>query len=335
MNTLLFFLLISSVLTCNPYNPIYSIILSNDVYADYSNFRYSFNPLVGSETKAYLHELIEEPSKCFIRFEDNLVSYQPKISLYSARASSNGEILAYFIVIRGTTLSLMDVVNDNLILAGRVPTYVTTALNYIKPLMNKLKGKEVIFSGHSLGAFVAHSLAFIFNKFSVGFESPGTHFQINHLENLAGDGRKYQEHHLTKAIEVSGIPNIINYLLPKINYRHLVIFAAPITNCLHFFNPIWLNRLSFIKILMTPGWTLNYHSSDNIIDSLVRNKTDLAKVMVENYNFKLKSIFEDPRMDGQYMAIHHCLLKYSFHRISFQELKQKLLDEIYDYWESN
>ena len=333
MKTLLFSILIITASSCDPHNLTYSTVLSWDVYESTTRFDGSLNPTIGKTKSAPLFDIITDKNKCFIRLDENLISFQPKVNVYSVRATENDEPIAYFIVTRGTTSNPVDLHNDNLIALGYIPNYASTLLRYLKPKLAGWEGKELIFTGHSLGAFVAHSVGFVLDKFSIGFESPGTKGHVKQMEELSGDGRSYIDYHTTKTAAVTGAPNFINYLLERVEWNHLVIFVPPLTSCAHFINFITFSRFTYQHMLETPGWTSHYHSSDLIVDTLIENKQNLSAVMVDGLTFKLRPMSADDHMNEQFKAIYECITKYTSEKRSFEEVKAVLMNEIDDKWE--
>ena len=299
------FYLVSS---CNIANPVYTVIIADDVYKNKSSFTNESNPFISVKNqRAHLFELISESSKCFIKYVKNLSTSDPKVSLYSVSETENGEVKAYVYAFRGTTANYNDILNDIQIAQGKVTDFAKKVKDEIKSHVSKYSNTAIYFVGHSLGAKLAHSLGYLMDVPSFGLDSPGMASLANSLQSYFNLNKSYEDYHKMKVHDIFGLPNAVNYTLGHIEKHQTVLVSDADVPCSMFsifgLSPI----IPLDKLLYNMQWTYAFHNTEDMIATLIRNKNNLSDVFIYHTDLSLYPIMSNPKTAKVIRKMHDCV----------------------------
>ena len=322
-------ILVTFVFSCNIENPVYSIVLSSDVYYENSYFKDEFNPLLKSASEeAFLLELVPTEEICIIQLIQEVSASQPRALLYSYSNSTSLEVEGLIFVFKGTTPTYYaDFYNALLTYYGYLSSYVKTISNILTNHLDLIKNNNVYFVGHSLGAKIAHSMGFLFDMKSIGVDGPGMLEFGRQLETEYNSTRSYEKYHQTKTINIVGVPNLVNLSHTRAEKTSTVIFNAPINYCYNL-NSFPLSQIPLLEqVARSFSWTQHYHGIDNMIATLIENKKNLNAV-IEKIPFSLKKVFNHSKARNLLDKLINCLFDNSIDEFNLDLFRKSLIDEL-------
>ena len=320
------FSLFNFTLSCQINNPVYSLVLADDVYYEVSRFEREHNPfLMARGERAHFFDVIDEPDKCFITFIKTIKDNDPKINLYSFHDPAKVREKGYIYSFRGTTLNFNDIFNDLQLAFYQVTNYAKIIKDDIQAHMTEYEHNNVFFVGHSLGGEIAHSIGYLLNVPSTGVDAPGMVDFAPKLKDLYGLDRTYEDYHFRKAVDIVGVPNVVNYHFNRIEKRPIVIFVDVDVPCRFFSSFSFFAQPPLDKIIYDPSWTYNFHNGNDIIKLLIDNRGKVDRVFVRNIDYNLYNVFSHQKAAKIVKKIYDCLPGGLFGKRSFLEFSLDFL----------
>ena len=323
---LLIFFLISSSLSCYIDHPIYSIALAYDVYMDNSDFTDEFEPSIYNNTnRIHLEDIIPASQKCSVYYETNLISFEPRINIYSYKTPKAPEYTGIVLAFRGTTKNLNDMGNNLSIYFGSIPSYFFSIITEINNLVIK-KGLEVRFVGHSQGGILAALAGYFFDTPSTSIDGPGSLVLMQLIRKYYGIHRSPEDYLRGKHTVINSYPNLINMFNRNTLAREFRLFAD-IPNSCHLLTPL-LKRSNFdiMAIFESPNFSVYFHSLYSFVNTILAHHNELGLVLKEvetNYLFEIVDMKET---DNLVFSMFSCLSENQRRGMNFAKFKMKVVE---------